>query len=150
MVSNVIIKILWLNFFHFQTRYLRSDWHGSPDIQTWRNLENNALSPLHKLLRNRLLGGPEHPPPPHLNSLAKSVTVSAKTTVHCSPDSSIHSKLSLVYWNFFIRRKNMFKFINQFVQHFIFSRFISTEVSNGCECLLFHFLFILWVRVWRV
>jgi hypothetical protein len=26
-------------------------------VKTWRNLENNALSSLHKLLRNRLVGG---------------------------------------------------------------------------------------------
>ncbi len=47
-------------------------------ISTWRNLENNALSSLHKLLRNRpggtgLVGWvqqPFPPPPTHTNSLA--------------------------------------------------------------------------------
>jgi hypothetical protein len=61
--------------------------------EAWRNLENNALSSLHKLLRNRLagegVGSTPHPPPPvplNTHSLAGSVKINAKTTVHCSPE----------------------------------------------------------------
>jgi hypothetical protein len=62
---------------------------------------NNALSSLHKLLRNRLVGGRQGgvvaPPPSlqplqrhkHTHSLARSVTINAKTTVHCSLGSSM-------------------------------------------------------------
>jgi hypothetical protein len=63
-------------------------------LYPWRKLENNELSSLHKLLRNRLVGGgsstPPHPlHPRHTHSLAGSVTINAKTTVHCSPGSSM-------------------------------------------------------------
>jgi hypothetical protein len=57
------------------------------------NLENNAMSSLCKL--NRLVGGRgvKQDPPPHTlsHSLAGSVTINAKTTVHGSPGSSIGS-----------------------------------------------------------
>ncbi len=45
----------------------------------WRNLENNALSSLHKLLRNRLMGRGRG------YSIAGSVTINAKMPEHCSP-----------------------------------------------------------------
>jgi hypothetical protein len=58
-------------------------------VYPWRNLEIKALSSLHKLLRNRLggKGGIEQQPlpPPHTYTLTNgSVTINAKTTVHCS------------------------------------------------------------------
>jgi hypothetical protein len=55
-------------------------------------MENNALSSLHYLLRNRLVSlcvwreGAIHPPYP---PLACSLTIYVKTTVHCSTDSSM-------------------------------------------------------------
>ncbi len=60
----------------------------------WRYLENNALSSLHKFLRNRqviVCGGELLQQPP----LAGSVTIYAKTTVDCSPDSSMEIPLRL-------------------------------------------------------
>ncbi len=75
---------------------------------SWRNLENNPLSSLHELLQNREQSTTvvfawivaEHssegvwPPFPlslhtHTYSRAGSVTINAKTTVHCSPGSSM-------------------------------------------------------------
>jgi hypothetical protein len=50
-----------------------------------KNLENYALSSLHKLFAT-------FPPPPlhtYIDSLASPVTIIEKTTVHCSPDSSM-------------------------------------------------------------
>jgi hypothetical protein len=65
-------------------------------LNKWINLENKAMSSLHKLLRNPLLGrrGGQQAPPPHpslqhCQSLADSVSINAKTTVHCSPGSSM-------------------------------------------------------------
>ncbi len=54
-----------------------------------RNLENNALASLHELLRSWLEGdGMQHAAAsPYKNSLAGSVKINVKTTVHCSPGS---------------------------------------------------------------
>ncbi len=59
--------------------------------ESWRILENIALSSFHEFLRNRQVGrGCSNPPPPHTHTnTSRSVTVNAKTTVHCSPDSSV-------------------------------------------------------------
>jgi hypothetical protein len=48
-----------------------------------------AVSTLHHLLRIRLEVQPSLPPPPPTYSITGSVTVNAKTTVHCSPGSSM-------------------------------------------------------------
>jgi hypothetical protein len=61
-------------------------------LLAWRNLENNALSSLLEMLRNRLVwgGGGVKQPPTHIRySPAGSVTVDAKTTMQCFPDASI-------------------------------------------------------------
>jgi hypothetical protein len=60
------------------------------------NLENNALSSLHKLLRKRLAGGEGVAPPTHTHSLAGSVAINAKTTVHCAQGSSMYSAISVL------------------------------------------------------
>ncbi len=64
-------------------------WVGS-----WRNLENNALSSLHKWFTEPATegGGGSNPPGhthSHCISLVGSVTIDAKTTVYCSPGSSM-------------------------------------------------------------
>jgi hypothetical protein len=68
-------------------------------LRAWRNLEKNALSSLHLLLLNRpenvcvcvcvLGGGVGGGIALHSTPLAGSVTFYAKTTVHCSPESSM-------------------------------------------------------------
>ncbi len=57
--------------------------------------ESGDLSSLHQLLRNRLVRGDGYSPRPpshthtHTHSVAGSITINAKTTVHCSPGSSM-------------------------------------------------------------
>jgi hypothetical protein len=57
---------------------------------SWRNLENNALSSLLYLSRNRLVGVP---------LAGRLVGIYVKTTVHCSPDFSM-----VIVMNIFLYR----------------------------------------------
>jgi hypothetical protein len=71
----------------FTSLHLESPVHVVPP------LKNNALSSLHKFLRNRLVeggGGVQvSTPSTQAQSLAGSVTIIAKTTVQYSPGSSM-------------------------------------------------------------
>ncbi len=70
------------------SRWMYVDLPNQRECRPWRNLEIIALSSLHKLLRNRLVGGGGvfiATSPFHTHSLA----INAKSTVHCSPDSSM-------------------------------------------------------------
>ncbi len=55
----------------------------------WSNLENNALSSLNKLLRNRVVGGGGMKQLPTLLTPTHSLKFNAKTTVNFSPVSSM-------------------------------------------------------------
>ncbi len=67
----------------------------------WKNLENKGLSSLRKLLRNCLWEEEERrystPPPRKTFLLDGSVTIDAKTTVHCSPYSSVPSGFGTIF-----------------------------------------------------
>ncbi len=66
---------------------------------------NNALSSLHEwnwLVSVCVVGGGGVVATPH-PTLAGSITIYAKTTVHCSPDSSILCRLGSCCVQFFIK-----------------------------------------------
>jgi hypothetical protein len=68
-------------------------------VGTWRDLDNNALSSLHELYGTGYWEGGGGCSSPLSHSLAGSVvTINAKTTLHCSPGSSIGREISEGKW----------------------------------------------------
>jgi hypothetical protein len=67
---------------------------GVVGVWAWRNLENNALSSLHELLRKWLVWEGMQQYPPYTHSLAGFVTINVKTTVHCASGSSMGASMS--------------------------------------------------------
>jgi hypothetical protein len=69
------------------------------------NLENHAVSSLHRLLLNRLVGkgGGLANPSPFTHSLAGSVKTNTKTTAYCPPDSSM--AVCIRWWMLGVGRK---------------------------------------------
>ncbi len=94
--NNTQASSLCRNFAEFNWKIFFSFWVTKP-LRTIsameKPMENNALSSLHKLWRNRLVSvraGGEGALYPPLQP-AGSVTIYAKTTLHCSLDSSMIS-----------------------------------------------------------
>jgi hypothetical protein len=91
-LSRYVLIRLVQHFFQLFKK-LDSAYYADTVFHGGRNLEKNLLSPLHKLIRNRLGGGesivnPTAFPPLHTQRhSAGSVTINAKTTVHCYRDS---------------------------------------------------------------
>ncbi len=83
-VTNIFYKLVWLFFFILFNTLLRPP-HG----EIWRTMHCHLCINCYATDYGGGGGIANPHTPTHTNSLADSVTVNAKTTVHCSPDSSM-------------------------------------------------------------